>query len=128
MKSEGRLYITVPAHQYLWSWRDVYNGHFRRYSLASLAMLLKKSGFKVNYVSYFFSGLSLPIFFFRTLPTLFNLPQDKSPEKRVKTHRKRTGPARKIFDWYWRREIRRLKTGKLSHGSSVIVVAEPVKY
>ena len=63
MKSGGILYITVPAHQYLWSWRDVYNGHFRRYSIASLARLLKESGFKVNYASYFFSGLSLPIFF-----------------------------------------------------------------
>lgn len=128
MKSGGRLYITVPAHRYLWSWMDIYVGHFRRYSLASLTKLLKESDFKVNYASYFFTGLSLPIFFSRTLPTLFNLSQDKSPEKRVKTHRKRTGPGGKILDWYWRREIRRLKTGKLFHGSSVIAVAEPVKY
>ena len=127
MKQGGRLYITVPAHQYLWSWMDVQAGHFRRYSIASLTKLLGKSRFKVTYISYFFSGLSLPIFFSRTLPSLFKLPRDRSHEKKAHTHRTRTGLVGIILDWHWEREIRRLQTGKILHGSSIIAVAEPIK-
>jgi SAM-dependent methyltransferase len=127
MKQGGRLYITVPAHRYLWSWMDTQAGHFRRYSIASLTKLLGKSRFKVTYISYFFSGLSLPIFFSRTLPSLFKLPQSRSHEKKANTHRTRTGLVGIILDWHWKREIRRLQTGKILHGSSIIAVAEPIK-
>ena len=127
MKKEGRLYITVPAHRYLWSWMDVKGGHFRRYSIALLTKRLNKSGFEVKYASYFFLGLSLPIFFSRTLPTLLRLPKNWSHEKRVKTHRKSIGFVGRIVDWHWKHEIRKLKTGKRFYGSSVIAVAEPIK-
>jgi len=127
MREEGRLYITVPAHRYLWSWMDVQAGHFRRYSITPLKKLLNKSGFEVKYASYFFSGLSLPIFFSRTLPTLLRLPKNRSHVKKTKTHRKRTGFVGSILDRHWKHEIRRLKTAKLSHGSSLITVAEVIK-
>ena len=127
MQQGGMLYITVPAHQYLWSWMDIQAGHFRRYSIASLTKLLEKNRFKLNYISYFFSGLSLPIFFSRTLPSLFKLPRDRSHEKKANTHRTRTGLVGEILNWHWEREIKRLQTGKILHGSSVIAVAEPLK-
>ena len=127
MKKGGRLYITVPAHHYLWSWMDIRAGHFRRYSIASLTKLLKKSRFQVNYISCFFSGLSLPIFFSRTLPSLFKLPKNRSQENKANIHRTRTGLLGKLLDWHWAREIKRLQTGKIFHGSSVIAVAEPIK-
>jgi SAM-dependent methyltransferase len=127
MRKEGKLYVTVPAHRYLWSLIDTQAGHFRRYSISLLTKLLNRSGFEVIYASYFFSGLSLPIFFFRTLPTFLRLPQNRSHEKKAKIHRKRTGFIGRVLAWHWKHEIRRLKTGKLSHGASLIAVAKPIK-
>lgn len=127
IRKEGKLYVTVPAHQYLWSWMDIQAGHFRRYSMTLLTKLLNRSGFEVIYISYFFSGLSLPIFFFRTLPTFLRLPQNRSREKKAKIHRKKTGFIGRVLDWHWNHEIRSLKTDKFFYGASLIAVAKPIK-
>ncbi|HEY9076011.1 MAG TPA: class I SAM-dependent methyltransferase [Anaerolineaceae bacterium] len=66
----GRLYLTVPAYCWLWSNEDVDAGHFRRYSPGSLKKILESSGFIVEFMSPFFGILPLPIFFFRTIPSL----------------------------------------------------------
>jgi SAM-dependent methyltransferase len=63
----GRLYITVPAHQGLWSVVDEDSGHYRRYGIELLKDVLSRGGFDVEFASYFFSPLLLPIFLFRTL-------------------------------------------------------------
>jgi SAM-dependent methyltransferase len=67
LRPGGRLYLTVPASQTLWSQEDVYAGHFRRYSLASLRSTLESAGLTVDYATYFFSLLPLPIYLFRAL-------------------------------------------------------------
>ncbi|CAL9327130.1 Ubiquinone biosynthesis O-methyltransferase, mitochondrial (plasmid) [Streptomyces sp. enrichment culture] len=57
----GRMVLTVPAHQVLWSHHDVYAGHFRRYSRARLRDLVHRSGgFQVDRIAYFNSLLFLP--------------------------------------------------------------------
>lgn len=68
MKPGGHLYATVPAYQFLWSQEDILAGHFRRYSLRSICSLLERAGFEVDFASYFFRPLPLPIFLLRTLP------------------------------------------------------------
>lgn len=67
MQPSGRLYITVPAYQGLWSVVDEDSGHYRRYGIKSLKDVLSRSGFAVEYASYFFTPLLVPIFLFRTL-------------------------------------------------------------
>jgi SAM-dependent methyltransferase len=57
LKPDGRLILTVPAHQSLWSAFDVASGHERRYTLASLSRALRASGFQVEYATYFMSLL-----------------------------------------------------------------------
>ncbi len=69
MRSGGRLYLTVPAGMWLWSAVDEDSGHYRRYSLPALHMLLEKSGFEVEFASYFFRAMVVPIFLFRALPS-----------------------------------------------------------
>lgn len=64
----GRLYITVPAHRWLWSSADDYAGHYRRYTRRSLSAVLTDSGYEVEYSSYIFRALPLPILILRTLP------------------------------------------------------------
>lgn len=67
----GYLFITVPAYSFLWSQEDDVAGHVRRYTLRQIKKLLKRSNFEICFSSYFFMFLIFPIFFLRTLPSLF---------------------------------------------------------
>jgi SAM-dependent methyltransferase len=68
MKKGGRLYATVPSYSLLWSEEDVFAGHFRRYALEDISKVLECAGFQVEFSSYIFRFLPIPIFLFRTLP------------------------------------------------------------
>jgi SAM-dependent methyltransferase len=57
LRPGGRLILTVPAHQSLWSAFDVASGHERRYTRATLTRALRRSGFAVEYMTYFMSLL-----------------------------------------------------------------------
>lgn len=65
----GRVYLTVPAYQWLWSHEDVEAGHFRRYTLGGMCRTLRETGFEIEFASYIFAFLPAPIFFLRALPT-----------------------------------------------------------
>lgn len=67
----GRFYCTVPAYQSLWSQEDVFAGHFRRYSVVHLQRVLEQVGFRVEFVSFLFTWLVIPVLIFRTLPFVF---------------------------------------------------------
>ena len=60
LRPGGSLLVTVPAHQWLWSDFDEWNGHFRRYSKRQLHDELATAGFEVVENSYFFLPLLLP--------------------------------------------------------------------
>ena len=49
----GYALFTVPAFPFLWSQHDVVNHHKRRYVRDDFAALLEKSGYKINYISYY---------------------------------------------------------------------------
>ena len=53
LRPNGTLILTVPAFQSLWSAHDTINHHYRRYRKKPLITLLEKSGFRVQYASYF---------------------------------------------------------------------------
>lgn len=50
---QGKLLLTVPAFGWLWSHHDVYHHHIRRYSRRALISVLEKSGYNIEFVSYF---------------------------------------------------------------------------
>ncbi len=52
---EGRLILTVPAHQYLWSYFDEAAHHCRRYSAQDIRARLTEAGFEVEFLSQFMS-------------------------------------------------------------------------
>ena len=58
LKPGGMLFITVPAHQFLWSHHDVVLGHLRRYSAGELKSLWK--GLVVS--ELFFSSFNTMLF------------------------------------------------------------------
>jgi SAM-dependent methyltransferase len=57
LKPGGKLVMTVPAHQWMWSAHDVANHHQRRYSKAALKRLIEDSPLKLEKIGYFNSLL-----------------------------------------------------------------------
>lgn len=57
LKPGGKLVMTVPAHQWMWSAHDVVNHHRRRYSRATLSKLIEGSPLKLEAIGYFNSLL-----------------------------------------------------------------------
>lgn len=62
LKSTGKLIISVPQHQWLWSNTDEAACHVRRYSSKDLEHKLLQAGLKLDYKSSFVS-LLVPIMF-----------------------------------------------------------------
>jgi hypothetical protein len=121
----GLVFITVPALHSLWSYEDVYAGHFRRYRLGELQRLLVKSGFRVEYSSYFFSMLPLPILVLRSIPGF--LGWRKAPDSRSiqSEHTAARGIAGKLMDRWLNWEQCRVSSGQsICVGSSCILVAK----
>jgi SAM-dependent methyltransferase len=58
-KPGGRLLITVPALQALWSTHDVFNNHYRRYDRRSMRALAADTGLTIERMTYF-NSLLLP--------------------------------------------------------------------
>lgn len=52
LKPGGKLILTVPAFNWLWSYNDEINAHQRRYSVPELRQKLELSGFRVKQISY----------------------------------------------------------------------------
>jgi len=52
LRPGGRLFLFVPAHQWLWSLQDEISGHRRRYTARSLRGVVNRAGFVVERQSY----------------------------------------------------------------------------
>lgn len=49
----GRLLLTVPAFQFLWSAHDTWHHHKRRYTAGSLRAVAERAGLAIERISYF---------------------------------------------------------------------------
>lgn len=121
----GLLYVTVPAHNMLWSQSDVRAQHYRRYNKAMIEQLLSER-FEVIYFTYFFSILSLPIFIFRALPFRIGF-LGKSMLSKNTEHGTDKGPGVKLINYFLKREREKIKKGKcINFGSSCLFVARKI--
>jgi SAM-dependent methyltransferase len=59
LRPEGRLLITVPAYQALWSSHDVFNRHYRRYDRGMLRAAAADADLTIERMTYF-NSLLLP--------------------------------------------------------------------
>jgi SAM-dependent methyltransferase len=57
LRPGGKILLTVPQYQWMWSGHDVANHHFRRYSKKTLTAAISASGLKVEKLSSFNSLL-----------------------------------------------------------------------
>jgi SAM-dependent methyltransferase len=64
LSARGRIMITVPAFQWLWSSHDVFLKHYRRYTLGRLKELIQKEGRLKLVHGHYFYGLLFPIMVF----------------------------------------------------------------
>jgi SAM-dependent methyltransferase len=65
----GRLMLTVPAHQYLWSYFDQAAHHCRRYSSREIRARLLEAGFQVESLSQFMTCIFPIVWLFRKVGT-----------------------------------------------------------
>lgn len=121
---KGKLYLTAPAFQFLWSLEDRYAEHFRRYRLESLCTQLNQCGFEVDYATYLFSYLILPLFLMKVVPTKLGFAKIYTHEHTQREHVIRPGFKKKILDTLHSLEQNRVNQGStIVSGTSVMVSA-----
>ncbi len=125
MCPHGRLYITVPAYQFLWSTDDEFACHLRRYSMKTLLSRLKESGFFPEYATFFFSFLPVPIFLFRTVLSKLGFRGKQRLEREKKAHQLSGRASKTALNWLLNMEFGVLeRKGSLPFGGSCLVVAK----
>ena len=67
LHNEGKILITVPAFNSLWSYHDEFLDHKRRYTKNDLAAVAAKCGLRPVYLSYAFGYLFPAVFLIRKL-------------------------------------------------------------
>jgi SAM-dependent methyltransferase len=124
MQEGGRLYATVPSYSFLWSADDALAGHFRRYAAGDLCRLLQAAGFGVEFSSYVFRFLPVPIFLLRTLPHRLGVARtDREGRKPARDHAAHGGLVADILSSLLWPEIENLDKKKaMRFGASCLVV------
>jgi 2-polyprenyl-3-methyl-5-hydroxy-6-metoxy-1,4-benzoquinol methylase len=121
LSPKSYLYITVPSNKFLWSYKDVLAQHYRRYSMRDIISKLEDIGFNVEYKSYFFSFLIMPIFIFRVIPSKFK----KSDKILIGNKEEHSSSYYKLLTPIFNYELKMIKKKKkIPFGTSIIVVAK----
>ncbi len=124
MAPGGRIYLTVPAFQGLWSSEDEFAGHHRRYTKKTLARVLRGAGFEIEYLTYLFWFLPLPVLMFRTIPSWFGARHEPSLQSARREHAGGKGPIDRLVGRSLAWELAKVARGKsLPIGGSCLAVA-----
>jgi len=119
----GRLYLSVPCHQWLWSQADVDAGHFRRHTLDTLEKLLAGL-FRIDYMTYFFKPLVAPQYLVRALPYQLGIGRDKGMLSTETEHGADNGIAVRIMHRMLEPEVAAIASGRrIKYGASGLVAA-----
>ena len=129
LKKEGRLYLTVPALGSLWSAEDEEAGHYRRYTSEKLRRVIRQAGLELDYLTYFFTALPVPIFLLRSLP--HRLGYSREPAKVAQLtraeHTAPSGPLNAALQALMNRELAKIRAGRtMAMGSSCLAVARKI--
>ena len=115
LSHDGKILLTVPAFQFLWSPHDEFVHHVRRYTKDGLRKVLESAGYKVERISYF-NSILFPLALIQRLGM-------RLLKKKLSTHLS-TPP--KIVNWLFKviftQEAWILKYTNLPVGLSVVAV------
>lgn len=113
----GKILITVPAHQWMWSAHDVVNHHHRRYSKVSLQRAIDAAGLRSRKLGYFNSLLFPLAAGARIAGRLTGRDDsDDSPPPR---------PINALFETIFRIERHLVGRVPMPPGVSIVTLAEP---
>lgn len=120
----GKLFVSVPAHQELYSNVDRLMSHYRRYSKESLERSLRQAGFRTVKVQYVMQTMYPLILLKRFIvPT----PMPKTPEGIFETLIKEVdapiAPVNALLKYWLRAEYYLLRSLNLPFGGSLIACA-----
>jgi SAM-dependent methyltransferase len=122
LRPAGKLYVTVPCHQWLWSAADESAGHFRRHTETSIRALLEPT-FQVEFSSYLFAPLLLPQWLLRALPYRLGHKRNSLIESETE-HGSGDGSLRKLAQGMLSPEARLIAAGRrIPVGASALIVA-----
>lgn len=119
LKPGGKILITVPAHQWMWSAHDVVNHHHRRYSKASLDKAIRAAGLEPRKLGYF-NSLLFPLAAAARLAGRLTGKDDSddSPPPKI---------VNSLFEAIFRLERHLVGRVPLSPGVSIITLASPAR-
>ena len=125
LRPGGLVYLTVPAHQWLWSITDIDAGHFRRYSTRQLTSRFTAAGFDVLYVTYFFETLVVPFYLLRTLPFQLGFRGRREVSRYEAEHAAGGKLPSRALQRFFERELRTIAAHRtLPTGTSCLLVAQ----
>lgn len=117
------IYMTVPAHNYLWSDADDYGGHFRRYNLEMIKELSAKAKLELIFSTYFFFYAPPITYFLKHLP--YKLRGKRDNKDILDSEIEQLSPSRivtSIFSALHNYELKRLHNGTMMNGGSCFAV------
>jgi SAM-dependent methyltransferase len=118
LKPHGKMILTIPQHQWLWSASDEYANHVRRYSRQEILAKVRAAGFKIEFCSSFVSFL-LPLMF------LSRTTESRTDEYDPKKEFEIPGWLNKSLNKIMMLELFLIKKGiKFPCGGSLVVVGE----
>jgi len=119
----GKLVMTVPAYQAMWSVFDDLNHHRRRYTRRRLRRSLEEAGFRVTRITHFNVFLLAPIVAFRLWArTPWGHPGE--PDEALRKWF-RVGPMNDPLEAVFASERHWLRRGSFPLGCSILAVARP---
>jgi SAM-dependent methyltransferase len=115
LNQNGKILLTVPAFEFLWSPHDDFVHHVRRYTKNGLKKTLEEAGFKIERISYF-NSILFPLALIQRLSM-------RLVKKKLSTHLS-TPPkvVDRLFQFIFAQEAWILKHTNLPVGLSIIVV------
>ena len=117
LKPGGKILITVPAHQWLWSAHDAVNHHHRRYSKKSLAVAIRAAGLEPKKLGYF-NSLLFPLAAAARLAGRMTGRDDSDDSPPPK-------PVNALFERIFRLERHLIGRVPMTPGVSIITLAVP---
>jgi SAM-dependent methyltransferase len=129
LASQGRVYLTVPAYQALWSEADVVAGHHRRYSRHALRELIERSDLKVEFATGFFQFLPPAILAMRVIPYRLGWKVRPEPQdgdtKMASQHKVKSELIGRILNRMQQRELAGIRARRQNKfGASWLLVAQ----
>lgn len=126
LSPDGRLYLTVPAYQMLWSLDDEWAEHYRRYNSKLLAKTLCQSGYVIDYMTFFFSYLPIPLFFMKMLRSKSLFAKMNTDEDCHREHTPKSKIVKIALSVFQKIELAAIRRGiTMPVGSSLLAVARP---